>query len=132
MPAPLPLLGSLAAGALAATAAVVTLAAPAANVVPVRAGTSQTTPEVVSVPAPCPAGTVERGDACVRVVRVIVPAPAAAQPPAAPAQTGGAQTAYVPASPYSAPREAAPAPTSSQKRSDDGGSDDGGSEGGDG
>jgi hypothetical protein len=98
------LAGALFAGTLAGVAALTTLtSSPSPQLSPASDSTSAT-PSVVESAAPCPAGTVERDDSCVRTVAVPVAAPRAddsdaAEPSEAPKASDSSRPAAVAHSP---------------------------------
>jgi hypothetical protein len=121
----LKLAGALFAGSLAGVAGLTTLTSASTQVVtPASDSTTSTTPTVVESSAPCPTGTVEQGDACVKTVTVPVAATEAPKEDAPePSETPEAvveQPQQAPAAP------AAPAPqTQPQVTSHDGEHEDG-------
>jgi hypothetical protein len=71
----LKLAGALFAGTLAGVAALTTLTSTSSNaqLSPASDSSAVTSPTVVESAAPCPTGTVERDDACVKTVTVTAP-----------------------------------------------------------
>ena len=105
----LKLAGALLAGGLAGVAAFSSLSsASGPQLAPASDSTDTSTQQTVESPAPCPAGTVEKGDSCEKVVTTQssvepadevesddpTPAPAPAQPAPAPAWTQQTPTSH--------------------------------------